>query len=331
MTRKYQVVGIGNALVDVLCHAGEDFLAEQGIAKGVMQLIDRDRALELYGAMGPSVEVSGGSAANTIAGIASLGGRTAYVGKVRDDQLGRIFAHDMRAQGADYAEPMAVKDNSHGTGRCMVLVTPDGERSMSTYLGISEYLSPGDIDKTLMADTDWLYLEGYRFDGSDSHAAFARAIGACRAGGGKVALTLSDPFCVQRHRAALRRMIVEDLDLLFCNHAEMLEMYQTGDLDTALGIASGEVETVVCTDSENGAHVLAGGERWLAPAVPTEVVDATGAGDMFAAGFLWGVTHGHEPMTAAAMGNVAASEVISHIGARPEADLMQLYRSHGLV
>ncbi|PWE32242.1 adenosine kinase [Maritimibacter sp. 55A14] len=331
MTKKYQVVGIGNALVDVLCHTDDAFLTENGIGKGTMQLIDRNRAVDLYGRMGPSVEVSGGSAANTIAGIAALGGRTAYVGKVKDDQLGAIFAHDLRAQGADYAVPPAPQDAGAETGRCMVLVTPDGERSMSTYLGVSEHLGPEDIDATMMAEAEWLYLEGYRFDGPESHAAFERAIASCRSAGGKVALTLSDPFCIQRHRDAFRRMIVDDLDLLFCNRAEMLEIYGTPDLDAALGQAAREVETVVCTDSENGAHVLAGGERWLAPAVPTQIVDATGAGDLFAAGFLWGVTHGHGPMTAAEMGNVAASEVIGHIGARPEADLMQLYRTHGLV
>ena len=331
MTKKYQVVGIGNALVDVLCHTDDAFLEAQGIGKGVMQLIDRDRAVDLYGQMGPSVEVSGGSAANTIAGVAALGGRTAYVGKVKDDQLGAIFAHDMRAQGADYATPLAGPENGHETGRCMVLVTPDGERSMSTYLGVSEHLGPEDIDPGLMEAAEWLYLEGYRFDGPDSHEAFARAIGAARGAGGKVALTLSDPFCIQRHRDAFRRMIVEDLDLLFCNRAEMCEMYGTDDLDAALGQACTEVETIVCTDSEHGAHVLKDGERWLAPAVPTKIVDATGAGDLFAAGYLWGITHGHTPMTAAQMGNVAASEVISHIGARPEADLMQLYREHGLV
>ncbi|MGG7643326.1 adenosine kinase [Rhodovulum sp. YNF3179] len=330
MTKRFQVVGIGNAMVDVLCHTEESFLAENGVEKGIMQLIDRDRAVELYGRMGPSIEVSGGSAANTIAGIAALGGRTAYVGKVKDDQLGAIFAHDMRAQGAVYETPMAPGDAAHETGRCMVLVTPDGERSMNTYLGMSEHLGPDDIDTDMMADADWLYLEGYRFDGPDSHEAFARAIRACKAAGGRVSLTLSDPFCIERHRDAFRRMIVEDLDLLISNRAEMLAMFETEDLDSALDAAARAVDMVVCTESEKGAHVVTRGERWHVPAVPTDIVDATGAGDLFASGFLWGLAEGHAPRLCAQMGNVAASEVISHLGARPEADLGALYRAHGL-
>jgi sugar/nucleoside kinase (ribokinase family) len=331
VTKRYQVVGIGNAIVDVLSHAEDGFLADHGIEKGIMQLIDRHRAVHLYGQTGPSVEVSGGSAANTIAGIAALGGRSAYVGKVKDDQLGAIFAHDLRAQGADYATPMAPAGAEEETGRCMIIVTPDGERSMNTYLGWSEYLSPADIDEAQMADTDWLFLEGYRFDGPDSHAAFARAIRAARGAGGRVSLTLSDPFCVERHRDAFRRMIVEDLDLLFCNRAELLSMYQTDDFDAALETAAREVDMLVCTESEHGAHVLHGGARAHAPTEPVKVVDATGAGDLFAAGYLWGITHGHPPLAAARMGNVAAGEVISHLGARPEADLRALFRARGLI
>ena len=331
MTKRYQVVGIGNAMVDVLSHADDGFLAEHGIEKGIMQLIDRDRAVYLYDRTGPSVEVSGGSAANTIAGIAALGGRTAYVGKVRDDQLGAIFAHDLRAQGADFDTPKAPADAAEETGRCMVIVTPDGERSMNTYLGVSEHLAPSDIDEGTMADADWLFLEGYRFDGPDSHAAFARAIAAARAAGGRISLTLSDPFCVERHRDAFRKMIVEDLDLLFCNRAELLSMYRTEDFDAALETAAAEVDTLVCTDSEHGAHVLHRGARAHAPTRPVNVVDATGAGDLFAAGYLWGITHGHPPLTAARMGNVAAGEVISHLGARPETDLKALFRAERLI
>jgi fructokinase len=332
MTKKYQVVGIGNAMVDVLCHTEDAFLAENGVEKGIMQLIDMTRARELYGRMGPSIEVSGGSAANTIAGIAALGGRTAYVGKVKDDQLGAIFAHDLRAQGAVYETPLAPADhpNGHETGRCMVLVTPDGERSMNTYLGMSEYLAPGDIDTAQVAEAEWLYLEGYRFDGPDSHEAFAKAIRAAKDAGGKVSLTLSDPFCIERHRDAFRRMIVEDLDLLFCNRAEMLSMYRTESLDAALDAARREVAIVVCTDSENGAHVIRGDDYWHAEAVPTRIVDATGAGDLFASGFLWGLAEGRDLLTCGRMGCVAASEVIGHLGARPEADLKALYREHGL-
>jgi sugar/nucleoside kinase (ribokinase family) len=329
--KKFQVVGIGNAMVDVLTQENEAFLSEAGIEKGIMQLIDMDRAVDLYSRIGAAKEISGGSAANTIAGIAHLGGRTAYVGKVKDDQLGAIFAHDLRAQGAVYETKLAPKDAAQETGRCIVVVTPDGERSMNTYLGVTEFLEPSDIDVDMMADAEWIYLEGYRFDGPDSHAAFAKAINACKGHGGKVSITLSDPFCVERHRDAFRMMIREDVDLLFCNRAEMLSMYQTEDFDAALAQAAKEVSIVACTDSDNGAHILSGGQRWHAPAVPTQIVDATGAGDLFAGAFLWGLTNGHDLETCGRMGCVAASEVISHIGARAESDLKALFAQHGLI
>jgi len=329
--KKFQVVGIGNAMVDVLARADDSFLAEAGIGKGIMQLIDMPRAVDLYSRIGPAKEISGGSAANTIAGVAHLGGRTAYVGKVKDDQLGAIFAHDLRAQGAVYETRLAPKDAPQETGRCIVVVTPDGERSMNTYLGVTEFLEPSDIDTEMMAQAEWIYLEGYRFDGPESHAAFAKAIAACKGAGGRVSITLSDPFCVERHRDAFRRMIREDVDLLFCNRAEMLSMYQTTDFDAALTQAAAEVDIVACTDSEHGAHILSGGKRWHATAVPTRIVDATGAGDLFAGAFLWGLADGHDLQTCGRMGNVAASEIISHIGARPEADLKALFRNEGLI
>lgn len=329
--KRFHVVGIGNAMVDVLTETSDAFLTENGVGKGIMQLIDMDRAVELYGKIGPAREISGGSAANTIAGIAHLGGRTAYVGKVKDDQLGAIFAHDLRAQGAVYETRLAPRDAAQETGRCIVLVTPDGERSMNTYLGVTEHLAPSDIDEAQMADAEWIYLEGYRFDGPESHEAFAKAIRAAKRSGGRVALTLSDPFCVERHRDAFRRMIVEDVDLLFANRAEILSMYRTEDLDTALAIAASEVEMIACTESEKGAHILADGQRWHVPAVPTRIVDATGAGDLFAGAFLWGLTHGHALDNCGRMGCVAASEVISHIGARAESDLTALFGKHGLL
>ena len=331
MKKTFQVVGIGNALVDILSHVEEGFLAENGVEKGIMQLIDTARAAELYDRMGPAQEVSGGSAANTIAGIAALGGRTAYVGKVRDDQLGAIFAHDIRAQGAVYETPLADAGAEAETGRCMVLVTPDGERSLNTYLGVSEHLAPGDIDESMMAEAEWIYLEGYRFDGPESHEAFAKAIRACRGAGGRVSLTLSDPFCVERHRDAFREMIRDHVDLLFCNVHEMRAMYHADDLQAAMEMAAAEVDIVVCTASEDGAYILNGGGMEHAHAVPTEINDATGAGDLFAAGFLFGLTQGYDMLTCGRMGCVAAAEVISHIGARPERDLMELFRDHGLV
>lgn len=329
--KRFQVVGIGNAMVDVLARGDEAFLAEAGIHKGIMQLIDMPRAVDLYSRIGPAREISGGSAANTIAGVAHLGGRTAYVGKVKDDQLGAIFAHDLRAQGAVYETAMAPRSEAQETGRCIVIVTPDGERSMNTYLGVTEFLHPSDIDEAMMADAEWIYLEGYRFDGPDSHAAFAKAISACKAQGGRVSITLSDPFCVERHRDAFRKMIQDDVDLLFCNRAEILSMYQTDDFEAALAAAAAEVAIVACTDSENGAHILSAGQRWHAPAVPTKIVDATGAGDLFAGAFLWALTNGHDLPTCGRMGCVAASEVISHIGARPESDLKALFGQHGLL
>lgn len=329
--KEFHVTGIGNAMVDILASAPESFLAENAVEKGIMQLIDMDRAVELYSAIGPAREISGGSAANTIAGIAQLGGRTAYVGKVKDDQLGAIFAHDLRAQGAVYETRMAPKTASAETGRCIVIVTPDGERSMNTYLGVTEHLSPGDIDDEQIARSEWIYLEGYRFDGPESQEAFARAIAAAKRAGGKVALTLSDPFCVERHRDAFRRMIAEDVDLLFANRAEILSMYRTDDFEAALERGAEDVATLACTESEKGAHILSNGSRAHVPAVPTDVRDATGAGDLFAGAFLWALTQGHDLEAAGRMGCVAASEVISHIGARPEADLRALFRAHALL
>ncbi|AXQ92475.1 adenosine kinase [Cereibacter azotoformans] len=329
--KTFQVVGIGNAMVDVLSHCDDGFLDANGVGKGIMQLIDMDRAVELYGRIGPAQEISGGSAANTIAGIAHLGGRTAYVGKVCDDQLGAIFAHDLRAQGAVYETPMAPKGGAQETGRCIVLVTPDGERSMNTYLGWSEFLTADDIDEAQVAASEWIYLEGYRFDGPDSHRAFAKAIAAAKGAGGRVSVTLSDPFCVERHRDAFRRMIREDVDLLFANRAELLSMYQTEDFGAALKAAAAEVAIVACTESEKGAHVLAEGQHWHVPAIPTKIVDATGAGDLFAGAFLWGITNGHGHEAAGRMGCIAASEVISHIGARAEADLKALFKRHGAI
>jgi len=329
--KKFQVVGIGNAMVDVLASCDDRFLSANGVEKGIMQLTDMARGVELYDKIGRAKEISGGSAANTIAGIAHLGGRAAYVGKVKDDQLGAIFAHDLRAQGVTYETTPAAKDAPDETGRCIVLVTPDGERSMNTCLGVSEFLSPDDIDEGQMAEADWIYLEGYRFDGPQSHAAFAKAIAACKGAGGRVSLTLSDPFCIGRHRDAFYAVIHDHVDLLFCNRAEILSMYETDDFDEALARAAAEVAMVACTDSENGAHVLCDGQRWHVPAYPVTVVDATGAGDLFAGAFLWALTAGHGPEACGRAGCLAAAEVIGHIGARAEADLRTLFAAHKLI
>lgn len=329
MTKTYDVVGVGNALVDVLSHCSDDFLDKNGVEKGIMQLIDTTRAAELYGVMGPAKEISGGSAANTIAGLAMLGAKTAYVGKVREDQLGQIFAHDIRAIGATF-NTFAPAADTLETGRCMVLVSPDGERSMSTYLGVSEALGPDDIDPAMMADAEWLYLEGYRFDGAASVAAFDKAIAACKAAGGKVSITLSDPFCVDRHRSAFKGLIAEHTDLLFANEHEVKSLYEVDDLDEAMTLVSKDVSIAAITASASGAYVVTPQETIHVPTAATKVVDATGAGDLFAAGFLAGITQGKDLATCASMGCVAAGEIIGHIGARPEADLNKLMAERGL-
>lgn len=329
MTTRTALVGLGNALVDVLAHVEDTFLGENGVEKGIMTLIDTDRAEELYGRMGPAREISGGSAANTIAGFAALGGSCAYIGKVRDDQLGAIFAHDMRAQGAGFDTPMGGAGTTP-TGRCFVLVSPDGERSMNTYLGISAELGPQDVDEALCARADWLYLEGYRFDGPDSKAAFAKAIRATKAGGGRVAVTLSDPFCVDRHHADFRRLIAEDIDLLFANEAEVTALYQTDDFDAAAASARKDVAMAALTRGARGAVMVAGEETVAVPAVPTQIVDATGAGDLFAAGFFHGLRTGADLRACGMAGCIAATEIIGHIGARPEADIRALLAAEGL-
>lgn len=332
MTKRFQVVGIGNALVDVLAHCDDAFMEANGIRKGIMQLIDMNEGIDLYSRIGPAREVSGGSVANSIAGIAQLGGRTAFVGKVKDDQLGAIFSHDLRAQGAAYRTSLAPSDHPAETGRCIVLVTPDGERSMNTYLGVTEFLAPSDIDEQMMADSEWIFLEGYRFDGLESQEAFAKAISACKGAGGKVAISLSDPFCIERHRAAFGEMLKDHVDLVLANRVEIQSMYGRGGcLDSALAAAAAEVETVVCTDGSNGVHVVKGRRHWHVAAEPTKVVDVTGAGDLFAGAFLWGLAEGFELETCARMGNIAASEIISHIGARPEVDLKHLFSAAGLI
>ena len=328
MGERLQVVGIGNAIVDVLARVEEAFLAAHGVPKGGMRVIDEAAARALYAAMPPSREISGGSAANTIAGLAALGVRTAYVGKTRDDQLGRIFAHDIRALGVHYDGPVAAAGPE--TARCLVLVTPDGERSMSTCLGVSGLLAPAEIDVALMGRADWLYLEGYLFDLPEAKDAYRRAIAAVRAGGGRVAFTVSDAFCVARHREDMLALIRDHVDLLFANRSELAALYGTDDLEAGIAAAGRDVAMAAVTLSGDGAVVTAAGARLAVPAVATAVVDTTGAGDLFAAGFLAGIARGRSPGDCARMGCVAAAEVISHIGARPEADLAELMAAAGL-
>ena len=330
MTKKFQIVGVGNALVDVLAHCDDAFLANNNIDKGVMQLIDTDRAAELYSKMGSAQEMSGGSTANTMAGLAALGGKTGFIAKVREDQLGAIFAHDLGAQGTVFASNKAPADHATETGRCLILVTPDGERSMNTYLGVSSELGAADLDVNMLGDTDWVYLEGYLFDSPDNQAAFAKGIETAQSAGGKVALTLSDPFCVDRHKAAFRELVQNHVDLLFCNEHEIQALFDADSLDAAMDIAAKDVDLVACTAGADGAYILNAGKKIHVAATPTKVVDATGAGDLFAAGFLHGLTSGADLQTCGAMGCVAAAEAISHMGARPQADLSELFAAKGL-
>lgn len=318
----YDVAGIGNAIVDVLAHADEPKLASLGIAKGVMTLIDSARADEIYDKMGPGVECSGGSVANSVAGIAALGGRAAYMGKVRDDQLGQVFSHDLKSQGVHFATAPATGGAS--TARCLVLVTPDAHRSMQTYLGACVELGPDDIDEAVIAASRVTYLEGYLWDPPRAKEALLKAARAAHATGRKVALSLSDPFCVERHREEFRSLLAEHVDILFANEAEITSLYQT-DFDEALRRVRGDCDIAALTRSEKGSVVVAGATVVVQAADPVErVVDTTGAGDLYAAGFLYGYTQGRDLGLCARLGGLCAAEIISHVGARPEADLARL-------
>jgi sugar/nucleoside kinase (ribokinase family) len=322
------VLGIGNAIVDVLSHADEAFLVEHGLPKGSMTLIDAERADLLYRRMGPGIEVSGGSCANTVAGAAALGSRVAYVGKVRDDELGRIFAHDIRAAGVAFDTPAA--SDGPATARCLILVTGDAQRTMCTYLGACVELGPEDVDPEVVASAAVTYLEGYLWDPPRAREACRVAMRAARGAGRRVALTLSDPFCVERHRDEFRALVDGDLDLLFANAKEITALYETADLEAAVAAVRGRCEVAVVTRSEKGSLVITAAEVHEVPAAPVErLVDTTGAGDLFAAGFLHGLTRGRPLPDCARIGSLAAAEVISHFGARPESDLAELARGLG--
>jgi sugar/nucleoside kinase (ribokinase family) len=320
---RQDVVGIGNAIVDVIAHAEDRFLAAQSMAKGAMTLIEAERAEALYARMGPGVEMSGGSAANSMAGLASLGGRAAFIGKVRDDQLGAIFAHDIRAAGVTFRTPPAKAGPQ--TARCLIFVTPDAQRTMNTYLGASVELGPEDVEEELIAAAQVTYLEGYLWDKPCAKEAFRKAARIAHEAGAKVALTLSDPFCVERHRAEFQELVKGPVDILFANDAEIRALWQVGDFDAALAATKGQVGTAALTRSEKGSVVLTGERIDRVPAEPVErVVDTTGAGDLYAAGFLYGLTNGRPPAEAARIGAIAAAEVVSHVGARPERPLKAL-------
>ncbi|MEA2837669.1 MAG: hypothetical protein QOD89_2219 [Bradyrhizobium sp.] len=331
---KYDVLGIGNAIFDVLVRADDGFLARHGMTKGGMALIDEARAQAIYGDMGKDsgtpVEISGGSAANTIVGIASLGARTAFIGKVKDDQIGRLYSHDIKAANVAFATPLAAEGPA--TGCSYILVTPDGERTMNTYLGAAQELTPGDIDPAEVAASAIIYLEGYLWDPKNAKDAFLKASTIAHDSGRRVALTLSDAFCVDRYRGEFLDLMRGGIvDLVFANEAELQSLYRESDFDTALAQLRNEVKLGVVTRSEKGCVVATKDGITAVPAFPIEkLVDTTGAGDLFAAGFLFGLVRGAGHEDCGRLGALAAAEVIQHIGARPQVSLKELAKKNGL-
>jgi sugar/nucleoside kinase (ribokinase family) len=327
---RYDVIGIGNAIVDVIARAEDDFLVAHGMHKGSMALIDEARAEKIYQAMGPAVESSGGSAANTIVGVASFGARAAFVGKVKDDELGRTFAHDIRSARVAFETPPA----KHGpsTARCYIMVTPDGERTMNTYLGAAQDLKPADIEEDKIVAAAIVYLEGYLWDPPHAKEAFVKAAGIAHKAGRKVALTLSDSFCVDRYRAEFLDLIRKHtVDIVFANEHELHSLYETADFDTAVKALRHDAKLAVITRSEKGCVVVTRHATEAVQAMPIEkIADVTGAGDLFAAGFLVGLARGKDHRTAARLGGLAAAEVIQHIGARPAVSLKALAAENGL-
>lgn len=326
--KTYQVVGIGNAIVDVFSTADDSFLDLMGIGKGIMQLVERERGEMLYAAMKDRRQAPGGSVANTVAGIGALGLSTAFIGRVHDDALGRFYAQTMAAEGTDFVNA-PVPGGELPTSRSMIFVSPDGERSMNTYLGISSELGPDDVSESVAGGAGILFLEGYLYDKDKGKQAFERAARLTRAAGGKAGIALSDPFCVDRHRDSFRRL-VKELDYVIGNEHEWTSLYQT-DLSAALEQAAADAGTVVCTRSGHDVVLVRGDEQAVVPVNRVVPVDATGAGDQFAAGFIYGLATGVPLEVAGRMGCVAAAEVIGHFGARPETDVKGLFRKAGLV
>jgi fructokinase len=319
---RFDILGIGNAIVDVVARADDGFLSRHDMHKGTMALIDAPTAERLYAGMPPGQESSGGSAANTCAVAAALGARVAYLGKVADDQLGTVFAHDMRATGVHF--PSAPLRGAAPTARCLILVTPDGQRTMNTFLGACVSFGEADVDTGLVAEAAVTYLEGYLFDPPAAQAAFRRAAAAAHAAGRQVALSLSDPFCVNRHRAAFQDLVAGHVDILFANEAEITSLYEENSFEAAADHARRDVALAALTRSEAGSVILRRAETVEVAAAPAEVVDTTGAGDAYAAGFLAGFTAGRDLVACGRIASIAAAEVIGHYGARPQADLQAL-------
>ena len=317
------VLGIGNAIVDVLVQADDGFLDAHGLVKGAMTLIDAARALELYDMLENGIEVSGGSAANSMAGIAALGGRAAFIGKLRDDPLGVFFSRDIHTAGVRFTTPLS--DHTAPTARCFVIVTPDAQRTMNTYLGACVELGPEDVDEALVASAAITYFEGYLWDPPGGKAAFRKAHEIAHANGRRVALTLSDPFCVERYRDEFLDLVADHIDILFANEVETISLYQAADFDQALERVRGHCAIAALTRGDRGSVIVAGGEIHVVPAAPVaRVIDTTGAGDLYAAGFLHGLSRGWGLADCARLGGVAAAEIIGHLGARCRADMTAL-------
>lgn len=321
----FDVVGVGNAIVDVIAQADDALIERLELNKGTMTLIEAEQAEWLYSEMGPGIETSGGSAANTLAGIASLGGRGAYIGKVRDDQLGRVFSHDIKSAGVDYRLRPATEGPQ--TARCLIFVTPDADRTMQTFLGVSVLLGSDDIDPEAIGDAQITYLEGYLFDRDEAKEAFVKAAELAHAAGRKVALSLSDPFCVDRHRASFKHLVEGHVDILFANSDEITSLYETDSFNDAVGQLVGKIDLAAVTRSAEGSVIVTADEVVEIAAEPVEkVVDTTGAGDLYAAGVLYGLTQGYELEVAGRIGSICAAEVISHYGARPAVSLSALVK-----
>ena len=317
------VAGIGNALVDVLATAPESLIVELGLAKGSMGLVDADRSAEIYDHMGPGTEISGGSVANSMVGVASFGGRSHYLGKVRADQLGDVFVHDIRSNGVGFTTALA--PDGPPTGSCLILVTPDAQRTMNTHLGAAVHFGPDDVDPAVVTDAEVLLLEGYLFDPPEAQEAFKVAAKLARDAGRKVAITLSDPFCVERHRAAFVDLVDNHVDIVIANRDELCSLYETDDIEAAHTIVAERCPMAVVTHGPDGSYVITADERVRIEAEPVaNVVDTTGAGDQYAAGFLYGLATGLDLATCGRLGSIAAAEVISHLGARPQVSLAEL-------
>ncbi len=316
MTKSFEVVGIGNAIIDILAYVSDDFLAKNQIKKGVMNLINSERSKELFRQISVTKKVAGGSAANTIVGLSQLGIKTSYFGKVYNDEFGKFFTDDLNSNKVEYNVSDKFNSSNFSTGHCIVLVTPDGERTMNTYLGVTEFLSKDDLNLNILQNCRWLYLEGYRYDGLDSQKAFEMAIDHSKKGGGKVALSLSDPFCVKRHRTKFVNIINNGVDLVFCNENELISLTEQSDLYAALKSSNDFPCKIICTVAERGVYIKYKGSWMNIPTNNVKIKDTTGAGDLFATGFLYGMLGGNEDPVSCEFANKCAGEVIRTLGCR---------------